>query len=270
MKGSRLYLQLFIISLIFFSFIGIERIEGAHVIFIIGDVKIMRNGKVIVPQRGIQVKEGDILHVERDALIEMGINKSNERLKINGPNIFRYTACNLKEKIKHYSLIYSLLEKISKKVIHYTPITIVSAVRGEPDGRDVNSINRELKEKMKRLIMLFQENRLAEALTLLENIESSKLLRKHAKILLSYYRAEILFKRMEYGSALNIYKKIYKTRFLKFRHREEAHARAIVSAEYTGDYLLMRKLIQEYEGSYGKKGNYRALIGAIKRNGNNY
>ena len=264
MKSSLLKTKILVKSLLFFTAVLLLTIDASPddtkttISFIMGDIKIMRNEKSILLNQGNSPKEGDIFRLSRKSIVEFNLGKKNRKIKVNGPQIFVFKTSNLKKGIKKSNMLSSLFSKMSKSTPHYYPRTIVSAVR--KGGEENDRINKQSKIKIKEAIDLYKNGEIDKSWKILEDLEKTDGIKRHAKSVIKFYQAGIHFERMNYNKALPIYRKLYEKKFSKFKHKEESLGRAIICSYYINNETLTQNLIKEYKSNYGWRGAYWKYI----------
>lgn len=240
--------------------------------FLLGTAKVKKQGSQIFLKNGDYIKEGETLFVDSGSMVELTPLSGDARFKISGPIIYHCSGLEVAKEKSRNNLMYRLYSKLTKATYHYYPRTVVSGVRGEKDS-ETDERNKKQSAALNEAIDLFKSRQLDRSLTQFEALAHSKGLQRHVQYLINFYRAEILFEKMEYTQAMDLYLEIYKTRNRKFKHREIAHAKGILCTVYTGKTDKTEKLISEYEESYGEDGAFTPLMIEIKselyKNGNN-
>jgi len=226
--------------------------------FMIGKVEIYRDGATIIPANGDALHEGDILHIRDLSAVELRSSQSMTSCKVTGPTIFRFNAANMTAQVKRDGLLYSLLRKLSQDVVHYSPRTIVTAVRGKDDPEREAAAA----ELMNRALSLYRDARYGEALAAFDQLSNTGV-KKHTENLIQFYRAEILFMKNDFAGALALYVPLQQSRIREFRHTEICMAKAIICAAYTGDDVLMKELAARYKSEYGESGAYYSTIASL-------
>jgi len=221
--------------------------------FFIGNITILRKGNLVPFKVGSRLAESDLIRVLKNAVIEFKI-KRGSKVRVSGPNIFRYSSIKLKENIQRGNGILKLLKKIKKDAVPYYPQTVVTAVRGEEE--ETKRINALALKKIKLAVEYFQSDKLDESWKLIEEIERYKRLKRHTRSILTFYKAEIHFKKMNFQKALELYNKIYKKRFSRFKYREESLAHAVICSYYISDDRSFKTLTDDYLSIYGDDGKY--------------
>jgi hypothetical protein len=237
--------------------------RGAVISFLIGDIQVRRNKAKITLGQGDSPVNGDVFRIGENSMVELSIIGKNEKIKINGPQVFLFNIDKLKSNVQSGTRLASLLKKISKSTDHYYPRTIVSAVRKK--GAQTDKKNKEGRKKITDAIDRYKEGKYEESWKLLDEVEKLGALKIETRLVVSFYRAGIYFERMEYDKALSLYSRLGKTGYSKFRHREESLGRAIICAAYTGETEKFANLIEEYKTEYGEEGSYWGTIKELRK-----
>jgi len=235
-----------------------SKLKGFTVTFCVGNVIVSRKGTASMTKNGDSVQRGDIFHLSKNAMLQI-TSLSSVTYSIKGPAIFRFTEKTLKRDLNLTGFLYSFFQKISRSSVHYYPKTIVTAVRGRNE-KENRMRNIQISKELKEAIDLYQQSRFGESLVLLKKISAYQNLQRHVTYLIIFYRGEIHFQSMDYAGALEQYLKVYRTRNRKFRHRQNAHAKAVLSALYSGKDQEAGRLIKEYREIYNNDGRYSSMI----------
>lgn len=230
-----------------------------RVTFLLGSAKIKHGGIQAVLKNGDYIKEGDILFIDAQSMVELAPLSSDARFKITGPIIYRCSGLDTAKDMSRNDLMYRLFSKLKKSTYHYYPRTVVSGVRGEKDS-ETDARNKRQSDALQEAIDMVKKDNLDEAWNKFEKLAQAEGLQKHVQYLINFYKAEILFSRMEYTRAMDLYLSVYKTHNRKFKHREITHCKAILCSVYTGKPDIAKKLITEYEEAYGPEGSYMPLL----------
>jgi len=235
--------------------------EKYTVSFVVGEAEIIRSGKKINPHNGDPVFEGDMFHLKEKSVLEVASESRGSLCRISGPAIFRFSAANIAAGVRKSGILYSLMKKLTLDVVHYSPRTVVTAVRGKDDPARESAAAAKLKSAME----LYSEGRYDGAWAAFDGLSRDPGLKKHTENLISFYLAEILFVRMDYAGALALYLPLHRSRIREFRHREICLARAIICAANTGDEALMKELAASYVTEYGETGVYYPALAELAR-----
>ncbi len=252
------------------TLLGTERSQSgpktgeAEISFVIGKVILKREGRVINPQKGDPVFNGDIFRLSKQSLMKLSISGGKRILSVRGPKVFRFTLKALDTGIKRGSAATAFTRLMAKNSPPYVPRTIVSAVRSRDDSGKRRELNRRGKLQLKRAIDLIKEEKYFQSWEILNDIEKFNSLNRHVKALLNFYRGEIRFHEMKFREALPYYRAAVKYKHRKFRHLEESYVRAALSADLAGKTGVLADIISEYEKYYGKKGQYRDILKEYK------
>ncbi len=238
-----------------------EHEKNNRITFCIGKIVFSRNGETALVKPGISVQKDDVFRLAGNDMLQITTCMSGT-VSVKGPVIFRFTETDLKKDIGRAGSLFSFYRKISKDVRHYCPRTIVTAVRGENEKDNVER-NKRLADDFSKAVSLYKESRFDESLAMFSKISSQPGLRRHVMYLAGFYSGEILFNKMQYSAALDEYLKVYKTRNRKFLQKENAHLKAVLSAYYCGNDVVMRKLVVEYRENYGIHSRYFETINRI-------
>ena len=232
--------------------------DRGRISFLIGDVQLSRKGRSLMPKVSTEVMEGDVFRLGNDSRVTISFGASNESLSISGPTVFVFHARNLKAAVEKGNSLWQIARKMSRNTPYYYPRTIVSAVRGAKD-RDKKEIER-LTKMMNRAIDKYREGDSDGAWNDFEELNGSKLLNRHGRALVSFYRAGILFDRGNFGKAFKIYSEVSNVKTPGFKFNEESLARAYLCALYLGEQDTAAQIRQDYVKRFGAEGAFREVM----------
>jgi len=129
--------------------------ENFVISFVVGEAEIVRSGKKIIPHNGDPVFEGDMFHLKEKSVLEVASESRGSLCRISGPAIFRFNAANIAAGVRKSGILYSLMKKLTLDVVHYSPRTVVTAVRGKDDPARESAAAAKLKSAME----LYSEGR---------------------------------------------------------------------------------------------------------------
>jgi tetratricopeptide (TPR) repeat protein len=187
-------------------------------------------------------------------------------MRITGPKIFRLNVADLKKNSRSGEILFRLYDKITKDTETYYPRTVVTAIREmrKDQEEEPEEAALEGKKKIEEVIKLIKDKNFDDASEILDDLESTRRMKRMMGEIISFYQAEILFQKMEFDKALEIFKEMYDGSIPDNHYREMTLARALLCAELTGQKEIKRELIEEYKKRYGRDGDYRDLISEIR------
>ncbi len=237
--------------------------QKATVSSLVGEVKVIRDGKTINPAVGSAALEGDLYRIGIRSFVEFDVGR-DQRIKVTGPRNFRIKGSHLAGEADKSNMFHRFYEKLTKDTRH-PDFTVVASVRG-PKGKDEgDEALRKEAVKVNRAIELFRKNRLDDSWKILEELSRNKELPLYFQGTVNFYRGEILFQRLDFDGALKEYETAYRTRSGKFTLKEDSLARAIICASYTENTVVLKDLLADYDSQYGDFGYYAESIKKIKK-----
>jgi|GEM_PF-2588720 len=261
-KPFHLYPSILFIVFLFFMHDMVAGSECARIDVLVGSITVMRAGKLQKIDANDSIRNGDIIKIEERSFIELSAQGSTIKMRITGPQIFRVNVADLKKNSRSGETLFRLYDKITKDTGTYYPRTVVTAIRGVPRNREDAAL--EGKKKIEEVIELIKEKNFDDASAILDDLESNRRMKRMMGEIISFYRAEILFQRMEFDKALEIFRELHDGSIPDHHYREMSLARALLCAELTGQTEIKEELIDEYRKRYGRDGDYRDLISEIR------
>jgi len=261
-KNRQLFLSTLLMALVIFTGEAIAGPECVRVDVMVGSITVMRAGKLEKIDAHDTIRNGDIIKIEERGFVELSAEESTIKMRITGPKIFRLNVADLKKNSRSGETLFRLYDKITKDTGTYYPRTVVTAIRGVPRNREEAA--REGKKKIEEVIKLIKEKNFDDASAILDDLESSRRMKRLMGEIISFYQAEILFQKMEFDKALVIFKELYDGSIPDYHYREMSLARALLCAELTGQSKIKEELMEEYRKRYGREGEYRSLIFEIR------
>jgi len=226
---------------------------------VIGDVKIIKEKRARSLAQNDLVHDGEVIVVGEKSLVEFAL-PGEGLIRVDGPKVFRVTSRNFKSAAVMGG-VFSRFEKLTRRHAYRSPMTIVTAVR----GKSGLALKKEARDKFDAALELYKSERFDEAWQSFDQVERLPRISPTAKEYIKFFRAGIHYGKMSFEEALGMYVELSQSKFDKFEYREEAFLRAIICADHTGNYEMLKKLYAEYDQTYGEKGKYYELIRELKK-----
>ena len=225
-----------------------------------GGVTVLREGISRQAAIGGDIRDGDVIRVSDNSYLEIN-TADGAMVVVRGPKTFRADVGQLQARMRSGGALYGLYRHFSRSVPYRPSITIVASVR----SREAAAEGRKVRAEFEEAVALFDAGRNDDAERKFSLIARSPYLTAASRELITYYRAEITFKKGIFADALGSFEALSVSGIADFPFREESHARAVLCAEHAGLYARMDELAKGYVARYGERGKFiremRELVG---------